>query len=331
MIVLINIIAKPKGFKEHLQLSGNAHLAKQPPFMLALGLPLILFLSFGNVVWQGYSFELSAVAYQKFIEVSQLPIMLFALAIPATVIVARAHATEQSALNIKADIEKSKLEFISKLIESSRSSLYEKDVNTEEKTISNDFKKWVMCANNLINIMYQYRKLELETPRALCYSMIEALRVELFYQLSYQHRGASLFPHFFSGLNDWEKLYNEKACILETIAKGMGKQVLAWSGQLDSKENLSRLAPTFTDKRVNRRAIDAIYEFTISKNIDSIYEGNKNATSLRQFESSYYNSKADYEGTLEEGAMKFIKANILFKDEIECLSKGESLSTFKNI
>ncbi|KZN30068.1 hypothetical protein N480_03745 [Pseudoalteromonas luteoviolacea S2607] len=319
LIGLIHIIAKPKKPIEYLQLSGDSHLAKQPPFLLALGIPLVLFLSFGSVVWQGYNFEPSAAAYEKFLELSQLPIMLFALAIPATVIVARAHATEQSALNIKTDIEKSKLEFISKLIENTEDILYEKDINTDEKTLSNDSKKWVMCANNLINIMYQYRQLELKTPKALCFSLIESLRTEFYYQLSYKHRGASLPPHFFCGLEDWEEVYENEECIVETIALGKGKQRLTWGGYTNSKENLSRLAPTFTDKLIDKKGIFVIYEFIMAPKIDSIFEHSRAASSLREFKMSYYKVDADYEGRIEEGAIKFLKAQKNFKNDIEQL------------
>lgn len=93
------------GWKETFKVDPNRWLLSQPLFWCSLAIPFLLFISFGSVVWLEYEPQLNADGYKTFLEISKLPLWLFAIAAPTSVIVARAHATEQTAKQIN-ELEK---------------------------------------------------------------------------------------------------------------------------------------------------------------------------------------------------------------------------------
>lgn len=85
---------------KYLKLNPEHGLIRQPMFWLSIILPVILFLLFGIPVWFKYSLCFTVSCYKQFLEVSQLPIYMLALAVPLSILVSRAHATEQTASQI---------------------------------------------------------------------------------------------------------------------------------------------------------------------------------------------------------------------------------------
>jgi len=85
-------------------------LHKQPLFWLSISLPLASFLYFESAVWTDYYFLFNADGYNKFIEISKLPLALLALSIPFVSIVNNVHRTIQTEKQIQAAQEKNKID-----------------------------------------------------------------------------------------------------------------------------------------------------------------------------------------------------------------------------
>lgn len=76
-------------------------LAKQMLFWLMILTPVSYFLLFGWPVWREYNLLLGEAGYAKFLEISKIPLGLLGLSIPLTALVAKLHATSQTAKQIE--------------------------------------------------------------------------------------------------------------------------------------------------------------------------------------------------------------------------------------
>lgn len=94
------------GWKDTFKISPDEWLLSQTLFWCSLSIPFLLFLSFGSISWKEYDLEISQKNFDTFLEISKLPLWLLAIAAPFSVIIARAHGTEQTATQIKELIKK---------------------------------------------------------------------------------------------------------------------------------------------------------------------------------------------------------------------------------
>lgn len=94
------------GWKNTFKISPNEWLLSQSLFWCSLLIPFLLFTSFGIISWREHDLNLSTTGFNTFLDISKLPLWLLAIAAPFSVIIARAHGTEQTATQIKELIKK---------------------------------------------------------------------------------------------------------------------------------------------------------------------------------------------------------------------------------
>lgn len=94
-------IIDPSRLKSVFSLNPEKELLRQPPLWLSIIFPLYLFLGFGFFFWNGHKVDLSEEGFKYFIQISQLPLWLLTTLAPLTILVARAHATAQTAHQIQ--------------------------------------------------------------------------------------------------------------------------------------------------------------------------------------------------------------------------------------
>lgn len=82
-------------------LNPDYGLAKQLLFWMAVLIPVIYFVEFGSIAWTDYKPSLDKEGFDKFLEISKLPILLLSLSIPLTALVAKLHSTAQTARQIE--------------------------------------------------------------------------------------------------------------------------------------------------------------------------------------------------------------------------------------
>ncbi|WP_152978743.1 hypothetical protein [Pseudomonas mediterranea] len=85
---------------EVFTLDADRGLAEQGYLWLSIVTPTIYFIVFGSFAWSDYSPNLSSEGFKNFIEISTLPLAFLSLSIPATVLIARIHATHQTSVQI---------------------------------------------------------------------------------------------------------------------------------------------------------------------------------------------------------------------------------------
>ncbi len=73
---------------------------EQTLLWICLCTPIAYFLTTGAFAWHPYSLAMSADGFNKFIEISKLPLGLLSLSIPLTILALRLHSTQQTALQI---------------------------------------------------------------------------------------------------------------------------------------------------------------------------------------------------------------------------------------
>ncbi|MBF4554840.1 hypothetical protein H7698_02055 [Pseudomonas sp. p50] len=83
-----------------LTLNPRKGLLHQKLFWLCIIIPILYFIAFGYIAWQGYSISLTADGLATFLSTSTLPLALLSTSLPLTVIVASFHSTHQTALQI---------------------------------------------------------------------------------------------------------------------------------------------------------------------------------------------------------------------------------------
>lgn len=122
------------GWKNTFKISPNEWLLSQSLFWCSLLIPFLLFTSFGIISWREHDLNLSTTGFNTFLDISKLPLWLLAIAAPFSVIIARAHGTEQTATQIKELIKKNN----SDSYQSQRNDFltYFKDTNIGIKTYS---------------------------------------------------------------------------------------------------------------------------------------------------------------------------------------------------
>lgn len=91
-------------------LNSEHGLIKQGLLWLAIGVPLSLGFAFGIWSWVGYSLNLSADGYRKFIEISILPLAIMSVSLPLAGLVSRFHSTQQAAKQISITMIKNNLD-----------------------------------------------------------------------------------------------------------------------------------------------------------------------------------------------------------------------------
>lgn len=91
-------------------LDANSGLLDQPLFQVGMLVPIFLFVSFGSIVWWGYSVDLSATGLDTFIKLSKLPLALLSLVVPIGAIISSFHSTKQTAVQIKITDRKANLD-----------------------------------------------------------------------------------------------------------------------------------------------------------------------------------------------------------------------------
>ncbi len=84
-----------------LMLNPKHGLGDQTLFWLVVLVPLTYFIIFGAITWKDYSVALNAGGFDKFIEISKLPIGLLSLSLPLTALVTYLHSTAQTAKQIE--------------------------------------------------------------------------------------------------------------------------------------------------------------------------------------------------------------------------------------
>ncbi|KAA0984021.1 hypothetical protein FQ192_28805 [Pseudomonas sp. ANT_J12] len=100
-------------FLSVFELRPEHGLVKQGLLWLAIGLPLNLGLGLGIWVWSGYSINLSAEGYRKFVEISILPLAIMSISLPLASLVSRFHSTQQAAKQISITLFKNNLDAFS--------------------------------------------------------------------------------------------------------------------------------------------------------------------------------------------------------------------------
>jgi hypothetical protein len=113
-IFTFSFISKGSGFIERTRFILTLHpelgLMKQGLLWLVIFTPILYFLATGFLTWQDYDVLLNANGFQTFLQISILPLTLFSLAIPLSVLVSRLHSTEQSAKQIEIVSHKNNLD-----------------------------------------------------------------------------------------------------------------------------------------------------------------------------------------------------------------------------
>ncbi|ELY5801103.1 hypothetical protein SNN69_000411 [Cronobacter sakazakii] len=85
-------------------------LLKQPIFWVSIGFPLVTCLFFGALIWvdKWNSFSLTSHGYSRFLEISKLPFLILASAVPFAAIVNNLHRTIQTEKQITESERKNK-------------------------------------------------------------------------------------------------------------------------------------------------------------------------------------------------------------------------------
>lgn len=130
-------------------------LFKHKVFWLSVFLPFLAGVLLGIPVWAGYELSLTKAGYDTFYDLSKLPLMIMALALPFGAIVARFHRTMQSARQIKdADNRDKYLQYKDALM----------DFNEQVKSCHLVMIKLEMM-KNLVNYCSQGQKLHTKDAR----------------------------------------------------------------------------------------------------------------------------------------------------------------------
>ncbi|EOE4561789.1 hypothetical protein [Enterobacter hormaechei] len=85
-------------FRKRLYRLDHKSLLEQPLFWISIAIPFTLCLLLGTLVWieKLHSFSLTSHGYQRFIEISKLPLLVLAAAVPLASIVNNLHRTIQT-------------------------------------------------------------------------------------------------------------------------------------------------------------------------------------------------------------------------------------------
>lgn len=109
--------SEPKNYFEVFKLKPDSGLANQSLFWIFVLIPISLFLILGGVAWNGYEFDISRDGFDKFYEISKLPLAILTLSLPLGLVIVRMHSTGQTASQIKDTISQRKIENSVRFIE----------------------------------------------------------------------------------------------------------------------------------------------------------------------------------------------------------------------
>ncbi|EPJ4165346.1 hypothetical protein [Citrobacter freundii] len=95
--------------KRHYELDHKS-LLKQPIFWVAIGVPFATCIFLGGLIWidKWHSFSLTSHGYSRFLEISKLPLLVLASAVPFASIVNNLHRTIQTEKQITESEKKNK-------------------------------------------------------------------------------------------------------------------------------------------------------------------------------------------------------------------------------
>lgn len=98
--------------KYRLYVLDHRSLFQQPLFWAAIGLPLFTSLYFGSFVWidKIHSFSLTSHGYERFLDISKLPLLILASAVPLVSIVNNLHRTKQTEKQISEAERKNRVD-----------------------------------------------------------------------------------------------------------------------------------------------------------------------------------------------------------------------------
>lgn len=109
VVIFASVCLSPHSYKkisarirDAVSLHAERGLMHQRLLWIGLLTPIFYFLVIGLFVWMDCSPDISAEGFKMFIQISTLPLGILSLAIPFSVLVSRFHATEQTAIQIKA-------------------------------------------------------------------------------------------------------------------------------------------------------------------------------------------------------------------------------------
>ncbi|WP_431138591.1 hypothetical protein [Enterobacter mori] len=91
LIVIISLVVRYFDIK-----LNHKPLYKQGLFILSIALPLYSFLFFGFFCWRDYTPEFSQIAFDNFLQISKLPMLILATTVPLTAVVNNMHRTKQT-------------------------------------------------------------------------------------------------------------------------------------------------------------------------------------------------------------------------------------------
>ncbi|EJH1681437.1 hypothetical protein NCT36_004343, partial [Escherichia coli] len=98
--------------KYRLYVLDHRSLFQQPLFWAAIGVPLFTSLYFGSFVWidKIHSFSLTSHGYERFLDISKLPLLILASAVPLVSIVNNLHRTKQTEKQISEAERKNRVD-----------------------------------------------------------------------------------------------------------------------------------------------------------------------------------------------------------------------------
>lgn len=217
---------------QSLSLDPRKGLLGQPLLWASLFIPILFGIVFGVPVWSKYSLAFDPEAYQNFLNISQLPLAIMALAIPLTALIARAHATSQTAHGesqrdkIAIRDRDDKLLLTQERIIDKSSTLL---VNNSKKNTSNDNILWVQLAKNIIKILQYYSQISTSDYQRISRENIRDLVSELAKQLRNEGDGYPL--GFYCGTEDW----SNEGIPTEQISRAKGPLTSVGSINTDGK------------------------------------------------------------------------------------------------
>lgn len=98
---------------------NEKNLLKQPLFIAAVTVPLQLFVLYGLWAWDGHNLDFTSDGFNRFLDISKLPLLILASSVPLAAIVSNIHRTTQT----ENQIEKTQKQ-ISLVIEKNKTDSY---------------------------------------------------------------------------------------------------------------------------------------------------------------------------------------------------------------
>lgn len=132
-------------------------LHRQPVFWIAVMWPTSAFLLLGSEVWFNYVPPTTETGYEKFLEISKLPLGVLASGLAAAAFIASIHRSIQTAKQIEHN-DKKQNDDDQKLTKETAAHYLEKafEILEEEKTFTKNDRAWI----NASNLLIEYKKIK---------------------------------------------------------------------------------------------------------------------------------------------------------------------------